>query len=121
MNEKILQKSICWKKGYSLTLEIHSLLKQFPKEELYCLTAQMRRCVMSIPLNISEGLLRNSKKELARFFIVARGSCGELTTQLLLARDFGYITEAKFNTLNEKTNEIARILTASIKTLTNRS
>ncbi|MBU1018613.1 MAG: four helix bundle protein [Patescibacteria group bacterium] len=117
MNIKDLEKSIGWKIGYELSLAIYQITKKFPKEELYCLTSQMRRSALSIPLNITEGLFRSTKKELSRFFIIARGSAGELHTQLLLAHDLGYITEVEANNLTSKTVEIIKILTSSIKTL----
>jgi len=117
MNIKNLEKSIGWKLGYQLSLNIYDLTRKFPKEELYSLTSQMRRSALSIPSNISEGLLRETKGELTHFFAIARGSAGELHTQLLLAHDLGYITESEANNLTSKTVEIIKILTSSIKTL----
>ncbi len=74
--------------------QIYTLTAQFPKEELYGLTPQARRCAVSIPSNIAEGAARNSKKEFVQFLHIALGSVAELETQLILARNMGFISEA---------------------------
>jgi len=76
-----------------LASQIYSLTAQFPKEELYGLTLQTRRSAISIPSNIAEGAARNSKKEFIHFLHVALGSIAELETQLLLARNIGFLSE----------------------------
>ena len=74
-----------------LSKEIYLLTKTFPKEELYGLTSQIRRCAISIPSNIAEGKGRNSDKEFIRFLQVALGSVYELQTQLELSLQLNYI------------------------------
>lgn len=117
MSTQAFKKSIAWQKAYKLVLEIYKSTEEFPIKERYGLTSQIRRAASSIVFNIAEGLLRNTLKELAHFFIISRGSCGELETQLMLAKDLSYMTGEISGALVEQTTEITRILNASIKTL----
>src|SRR4051794_7820520 len=80
-----------WEKAHQLTLVIYKVTTQFPKEELYGLTSQVRRACSSIPANVAEGCGRNSDAELARFLQIAMGSASELDYHLLLARDLKFI------------------------------
>ncbi|EKD48218.1 MAG: S23 ribosomal protein [uncultured bacterium] len=89
----------------------------FPKTELYGLTSQMRRSAISMPSNIAEGLFRSTKCEVARHFTIARGSAGELLTQLMIAYGLEYISVVDSRKLQKKALEIIKMLTASIKTL----
>ena len=82
---------IVWKKSMDLTKEVYLLTKAFPKEEIYGLTSQIRRCSVSVPSNIAEGKGRRSDKEFVRFLQIALGSLYELQTQLELAMNFNYI------------------------------
>ena len=81
-----------WKEAMSLARSIYSITSKFPKQEIFGLTSQMRRCSVSIPSNIAEGAARNSDKEFIQFLYVSLGSLAELETQLLLSSDFGYLT-----------------------------
>jgi four helix bundle protein len=81
-----------WIKSRLLTNWIYSLTKGFPKEEMYGLTSQMRRCAVSVPSNIAEGSGRGSSKDSIQFFRIARGSLFEMETQLYIAKDQNYIT-----------------------------
>jgi four helix bundle protein len=76
-----------WKTSRELVNWIYSSTKLFPKEEMYGLTQQMRRCAVSIPSNIAEGCGRNHPKDSIQFFHIARGSVYELETQLYLSFD----------------------------------
>jgi four helix bundle protein len=86
-----------WKKCRKLTSCIYTLTKKFPRDELYGLTNQIRRCVVSIPSNIAEGWRRSYPKDSIQFFHIARGSLYELETQLYLSFDQNYITEDDLN------------------------
>jgi len=86
-----------------LCKEVYLLTQNFPKEEIYGLTSQMRRSVISIPSNIAEGRGRNSDKEFIRFLQIALGSIYELQTQLELAFELGY------------TNSIENLINLSIE------
>lgn len=82
-----------WKEAVMLVKKIYELTSVFPKEEIYGLTSQIRRAVVSIPSNIAEGAARNSTKEFIQFLYIALGSCAELDTQLIIAKELGYINE----------------------------
>lgn len=99
-----------WKKSMTLTKNIYSLTKEFPREELYCLTSQMRRCAISIPSNIAEGSQRTSEKEFRNFLLISKGSLAELETQMLLAIEFKYIQETLAKKILTDADEIGKML-----------
>ena len=80
-----------WQEARVLVKDVYTVTKQFPREEIYALTSQMRRAAVSVPSNISEGAARTSKKEFLQFLSIARGSLSELETQGILTTDLGYI------------------------------
>jgi four helix bundle protein len=82
---------IVWQEARVLVKDIYTVTKQFPREEIYALTSQMRRAAVSVPSNISEGAARTSKKEFLQFLSIARGSLSELETQVILTTDLGYL------------------------------
>lgn len=104
-------------KSYTLILDVYSLTKNFPKEETYGLTSQMRRSAISVPSNIAEGYTRNSRQEYIQFLSVAYSSLAELETQLLLARDLGYIADEKCNHIFRLHQEVERMLASLIRAL----
>ena len=108
---------IVWQKSYQLTLEIYSLSKSFPKEEIFGITSQMRRAAISIPSNISEGNSRGGKKEYVQFLRVALGSSTELETQLMLCRDLHLIKDIDYTRINTLLNEVIKMLSVLIKKL----
>ena len=105
---------IVWQKAMDLVVAVYKLVKKLPKEELYALSDQMRRAVISIPSNIAEGQARNSKKEFIQFLSIAQGSRAELQTQLLLCVKLGYVTEVEINNLLSLTEEVGKMLTTFI-------
>jgi four helix bundle protein len=106
-----------WKRGHEVTFAIYSVTRDFPKEESYGLVSQMRRAATSIPANIAEGSGRNSSAELNRFVTIASGSAFELDYYLLLARDLGFISTERYNTLQNQLAELKRMLNAFIQKL----
>jgi four helix bundle protein len=82
-----------WKESMSLAKKVHQNTKNFPKDEIYGITSQIRRAAVSIPSNIAEGSARQSDKELIQFIYIALGSLAELQTQLILSKDFGYLSD----------------------------
>ena len=91
-----------WKFSRELVKSIYLLTKSFPSEEIYGLTNQIRRCVVSVPSNIAEGVGRQSNKETIHFLYISRGSLNEVETQMYLAFDLGFISEIELNTILEK-------------------
>lgn len=106
-----------WKKGIEMVKLVYTATQSFPKEELYGLASQMRRCAVSIPSNIAEGYGRFSKKELKHFLHISLGSAAELETQLIIAKELGFTLEEDFNTISFMINEIIKMLSALIKSL----
>jgi four helix bundle protein len=104
-----------WAKAHSLAIDIYRATREFPKEELFGLTSQMRRCASSIGANIAEGSGRKSDGELTRFLHIARGSAAELEYHLLLAHDLSLLPDSKHHLLAKQTDEIQRMLTALIQ------
>lgn len=100
-----------WQRSHQLTLEIYTITReQFPKEELFGQTNQIRRAVSSIPTNIAEGCGRNSRAELAQFLNIAAGSASEVEYEILLAKDTGYITIEQYNSLSKEICEIRSMI-----------
>jgi four helix bundle protein len=104
-----------WQESRLLVKEIYELTSEFPKEEIYSLTSQIRRAAISIPSNIAEGAARDSNKENIRFLYIAAGSAAELDTQLILAKDLNFITDNKFIELEDKLSRIRKLLAGLIK------
>ena len=98
----------------ALVTAVYSITKQFPKDEMYTLTSQIRRAAISIPSNIAEGKSKRSTKDFIRFVLMARGSTAELETQLLIGLDLGYATTEQIQSLLKKTSEIGRMLNGLI-------
>ncbi|MDD7886863.1 four helix bundle protein [Flavivirga sp. 57AJ16] len=88
-----------WKYLRELVKLVYKLTKSYPQEELYGLTNQIRRSVISVPSNIAEGCGRQSTKETIPFLYISRGSLYELETQLFLSNDLEFLPEEKLNNL----------------------
>ena len=112
---------IVWQKGIQLVKEVYQLTQSFPKEEVFGLTSQIRRCAVSIPSNIAEGCARRSDKELIQFLHIALGSAAELETQLIISKELSYLTDESFNTISSLNNEIIRLLSALLNRIKNKS
>jgi len=80
---------VVWQKAMTLVEDIYEVTRNFPKEELYGLTSQLRRSAVSVPSNIAEGHCRMGRREFAHHISIALGSLGELETQVLIAQRFG--------------------------------
>jgi four helix bundle protein len=101
---------VVWQKSMELAKTIYDVTKQFPKEEQYGLTQQIKRSAVSIPSNIAEGSARNSMKEFKQFLAIASGSAAELKTQLLLSESFGFLGEDQTRFVIKIVDEVARML-----------
>lgn len=95
-----------WHLSHSLTLEVYKITANFPKEEIYGLSSQIRRAVSSIPTNISEGCGRNSDKEFNQFLNISLGSANETEYLLILSKDLNYINNEVFENLEKGINTI---------------
>lgn len=93
-----------------LVIEIYRLTKDFPKEELYGLTSQIRRAAVSVPTNIAEGASRQHKKDYLHFLYISRGSIAECEYLLNLATKLGYLDKEGFNKINDLRQETAKTL-----------
>ena len=109
-----------WSKSHQLVLRVYEATRQFPREELYGLTGQMRRAATAIPANIAEGCGKDTDSELARYMQISMGSASELEYHLLLARDLQYLDASIHQDLNAKTVEVKRMLAPFIKRLRKR-
>ena len=100
------EKLIVWQKSVDLSDAVHHLTKQFPKDELYVLTAQIKRAADSVSLNIAEGSTGQSNNEFARFLGIALRSNIEVVSCMHLAKRRGYVNEVSFNDIYRKCEEI---------------
>lgn len=108
-----------WKESVELATSIYNITGQFPKSEIYGLTAQMRRAAVSVPSNIAEGAARTSRREFVQFLRISGGSLSELDTQLVIASRLGYLSSEDCRALAAKMDSIAAKLAgliASIRT-----
>lgn len=103
-----------WKFSRELVKSVYILTKSFPKDELYGLTNQIRRCVVSVPSNIAEGIGRQSNKETIHFLYIAKGSLQEVETQLYLSFDLNYISEKELENILGKVVSNKKLLNGFI-------
>ncbi|MCF7906260.1 four helix bundle protein [Candidatus Gracilibacteria bacterium] len=115
MNYKELK---IWQKGFQLALSIYEITKNFPSKERFGIIDQMRRSAVSIPSNIAEGAGRKANKDFSRFCSIAQGSCNELETQTLLAKELKYMTPEESCNIQEKITEISKMIHSFQKKLT---
>ena len=108
---------VVWQRSIELVLEVYSLTSQFPREEIYGLTSQMRRAAVSIPSNIAEGKLRGSRKELKQFLLIAFSSGGELETQVEISRRLSQTKNLDYLKVNSLLEEVMRMLNKIISSL----
>jgi len=99
-----------WQAAMSLTVAVYSATQDFPGDERYGLTSQMRRCAASIPANIAEGSARRGNGEFLQFLHISAGSLAELETFLELARRLGYFEEDVVADMDKQTIEVGRML-----------
>ncbi len=111
---------IVWQKSMLLVTNLYAVTKRFPKDEVYGLTSQLRRCAVSVPSNIAEGFGRNSTVDYIRFLRIASGSIYELQTQIEIAENLEYIDSQDFDRINVDVTEIAKMLSGMINKLSRR-
>jgi four helix bundle protein len=117
MSAKSFKDLIIWQRSIQLVESIYKLTGSFPNEELYGLSAQLRRAVVSIPSNIAEGFARRYNAEYRQFLYVSLGSLAEVSTQLIIAQKLEYLTEENEKRLLAETEEISKMTMSLIKKL----
>ena len=111
---------ILWRKALDLAVLVHQSSAALPRSETYGLVSQLRRAATSVPSNVAEGHARRSTKEFIYFLHVALGSMAELETQLLLAQRVGYLSESEVTSLQDRIEEVGRVLHAVVAALRRR-
>jgi four helix bundle protein len=101
-----------WEKAHNLTLAVYRETRNFPNEERFGLTSQIRRSCSSVPANLAEGCGRRSDGEMARFIQISMGSGAELSYHLLLAKDLGFLKNEEYSRLNLALREVMRMLSS---------
>lgn len=110
-----------WKNSIELVKLVYKVTSNFPKDELYGLTNQIRRAAISIPSNLAEGAGRNHNKEFIQFLYIAQGSLSELETQLIIAKELDFIKGDILESLIIRLNQIRAQLVGLIKYLQKKS
>ena len=118
---KNYQELVVWQKAMVLAEEVYKLVRFFPRDELYSLSAQLKRSCVSVPSNIAEGYSRYSTKDYIRFLYIARGSLSEVQTQLLLSIKLKFVTDEQASISLSLSDEIGKMLNAIISKLTPKS
>ena len=101
---------LVWQRAMNLVTNVYNLIKTFPKEEIYGLSGQLRRAIVSVPSNIAEGQGRDSVKEFIHYLSISYGSLMEVETQLQIAANLGYLKQVEVDKLLEQTAEVGRLL-----------
>lgn len=104
-----------WKEGHKLVLMVYTLVRKFPKEELFALSDQLRRAAVSITSNIAEGFGRQSVKEKIQFYSIASGSITEVQNQLFVARDTQLASESTVGPCLEQAKKVYLITNGLVR------
>ena len=119
-NTKGYRKLLVWHKADQLAFQIYIATRDFMREEIFCLTSQMRRAALSVPANIVEGYARSSEKEKLQFYSISRGSLAEIEYFIDFSFRLGYILDSQHKNLINLRDETGRLLTGLIKSLKKR-
>lgn len=112
---KSFRDSKVWEKSHELALAAYDATSNFPKQEMFGLVSQIRRCASSIPANIAEGCGRRGNSEFHRFLQIAMGSASELEYHLLLSRDLKFMDAQLHTSLNSRVEEVKRMPSSLIR------
>ena len=104
-----------WGRSHKLTLAIYAATLKFPREELYGLTSQIRRCAVSVGANIAEGCGKMGNNEFQRYLRIASGSASELDYELLLAKDLGYLAKPDYAKIADELSQIRKMLSSLLR------
>ena len=108
---------IVWQRSMELCTAVYGLTRDFPREEIYGLSSQMRRAAVSVASNIAEGHGRGTTLQLLQFLRMARGSSFEVQTQIQLARNVGYGSSQHLDCCDGLCDEVGRMLNATVRSL----
>lgn len=108
---KSIEELDVFKLAHALTLKVYEVTASFPKEETFGLVSQMRRAASSVGMNLAEGAMRLNSREYRHFVGIARGSTAEVSYQLLLAKDLGYISPEPYGELRSSYDRVGQMLT----------
>jgi len=108
---------VAWQKGMELVAAIYDATDRFPSNELYGLVSQLRRAAVSVPSNIAEGKAHYSNRDFVRFLRHSQGSLAEIETQILIAQQRKYLDLETTTNLIQRIDELGRILSGLIKSL----
>ena len=117
MKGKNFKDLIVWQKSMDLVEMIYKESANFPREEVYGLTNQIRRASVSIPSNVAEGQSRNSSKQFLYFLAIARGSNSEVQTQILIAERLNYVSKEMSEKIVNLSTEIAKMINGLMKSI----
>lgn len=101
-----------WQKGIEIVKDVYAMTKEFPREEMYGITSQMRRSAVSIPANVAEGFKRFHGKEYSQFLHIALGSVAELETHLIISKELGFIKDEQLAEISEKLDHISKMVSS---------
>lgn len=121
MVKNIFESLKAYREAHLFVIEIYKATKNFPRHELFGLVSQIRRASTSVVANIVEGNARNHKKEFIQFLYLSNGSLEEVKYYLLLARDLDYLNDAQYKHLQDKAENISRMINGLIKYLKTKS
>jgi len=123
-NEKLVKSFTdldAWRKAHQLVVRTYKITADFPKEEVFGIVNQMRRCAVSVTSNIAEGFSRQFGKEKIQFYSMAIGSLTELQNQLMISKDVKYLTDSSFQEIYDQSVEIHKMLNGLIKSTRRRT
>lgn len=120
MHVQCYRDSLVWQKAMDLCVEVHNATLVFPKQEIFGLSAQLNRSVVSVPSNIAEGHGRKTTPDSIHFLYISRGSLNEVETQLTLAMRYSYLSATDHDDLLERCGEVGRMLNGLIDSLERR-
>ena len=114
---KGFRKLIVWQKAHQLVIQVYKLNDKFPKHEIFGLTSQLRRAMVSVPANVAEGYAAGGKRQFGRYLDIAQGSLAEAEYYLILAQDLTYITPTQYEQAESLRAETGFLLHRLIESL----
>jgi four helix bundle protein len=117
MKVKNYQELIVWQKAMDLVVEVYTISKAFPREEVYGLTSQLRRAAVSVPSNIAEGQGRRTTADFLHYLSISYGSLREVETQTLIAKRLGYLNDRRCQEVLNLAAEVGRLLNGLMTSL----